>query len=73
MRIAIVASFISILILVILLIITAMQFQHFGDIINYGYVFLVFLIMFLFAIGITQWASRIVVNRYLGADKQKFF
>jgi cell division transport system permease protein len=73
LRIAILSSLIAIAILIILLIVTALEFSHFYKVINYFYVFMVFFILIVFAISITQWATYIVVQRYLGADKSSFY
>ena len=72
-RLALIATCISILMLILILLFLSFQFQHFNDVINYFYVFIVFVLMGLFAFGITQWASFTVVRRYLGAEKSKFF
>jgi len=72
-RLAIVATGISIATLILILLILSFQFEHFSNVINYFYVIIVFILMAVFAFGITQWASYTVVRRYLGAEKSKFF
>ena len=73
LRIALLSSILAVIILSILLILLAIEFTHFSKVINYGYVFLVFILLFVFSISITQWATYIVVQRYLGADKSSFY
>ncbi len=73
LRVALISSGFAIVILSVLLVVIALEFTHFTKVINYGFVFLVYLILVLFAIGITQWATYIVVQRYLGADKSSFY
>lgn len=72
-RMALVSSFISVIILCLLLAILAFQFENFFRVVNLFYVFLVFILITLIAFLITQLASYIVVNRYLGASKSKFY
>lgn len=73
LRLAVQATIISVIILTFLLIILALQFTHFSKIFNLAYVMLVFFALFIFAVFITQLASYMVVNRYLGASKSKFY
>lgn len=73
LRIAVLSSAIAVVILSVLLLLISFEFSHFTKVINYGYVFLVYFLLFVFSILITQWATYIVVQRYLGADKSSFY
>jgi cell division transport system permease protein len=73
LKISTISSIFSIIILCILLFIISLEFANFSKVINYGYVLLVFFALFLFALLITQWATNLVVQRYLGADKSTFY
>lgn len=73
LRISVISSIIAIIVISILLIITALEFTHFHKVINYIYVALVFFLLVVFSILITQWATYIVVQRYIGADKSSFY
>lgn len=64
---------ITLAILLVLLLILSFQFKHFLDIIHYGYVALIFVLITIFGFAITQFASYLVVERYLGAEKSKFY
>jgi cell division transport system permease protein len=73
LRLALQSTIVSVLILSFLLILLATQFTHFKKVFNFGYVSLVVICMFVFSVFITQLASYMVVNRYLGASKSKFY
>lgn len=73
LRLALQSTIVSVLILSFLLILLATQFTHFNKVFNFGYVTLVVVCMFIFSVFITQLASYMVVNRYLGASKSKFY
>lgn len=73
LRLALQSTIVSVLILSFLLILLATQFTHFNKVFNFGYVTLVVICMFIFSVFITQLASYMVVNRYLGASKSKFY
>ena len=73
LRLALQSTIVSVLILSLLLILLATQFTHFNKVFNFGYVTLVVVCMFIFSVFITQLASYMVVNRYLGASKSKFY
>ncbi len=72
-RIAFWSSLVSIGIIVILLLLLHLQFEHFGSVINIFYVLVIFLLMTLVSVLITQLASYFVVNKYLGAEKSRFY
>lgn len=73
LKIATISSIIAMVTLSIMLIVIALEFSNFSKVINYGYVLLVYFALFVFAIAITQWATHLVVQRYLGADKSSFY
>ena len=73
LRLAIWSTAISVGVLIVILLVIAIQFKHFWEVINIPYVLVIFLLMAVFAVFITQLASYFVVNRYLGAEKSRFY
>lgn len=73
LKLAFWSAFISISILLIILAMILYQFEHFWSMLNLFYILVIFMLMILFAIFITQLASYFVVNRYLGAEKSRFY
>jgi len=73
LKIAGISSIVAIVVLSIMLIVIALEFSNFSKVINFGYVALVYFALVIFAVFITQWATNLVVQRYLGAEKSSFY
>lgn len=73
LKLAFKSTIISICILLVLILFLIWQFNNLWAILNLFYICIVFVLMALISVIITQLASYFVVNKYLGADKSKFY